>query len=78
MSVSCFPLKEEVLEYYVISISHCVAYQTIKVYLCGVQFFSHLHGWSSSRICDMMSLRYVAFGGVLVPVGYGPEDFLSL
>ena len=62
MSVSCFPLNEEVLEYYVISISRRVAYQTIKVYLCGIQFFSHLHGWSSVKICDMMRLRYLLRG----------------
>ena len=62
MSVSCFPLNEEVLEYYVISISRRVAYQTIKVYLCGIQFFSHLHGWSSFKICDMMRLRYLLRG----------------
>ena len=56
-----FPLEEHVLQRYVASLAHRVSYSTIKVYLCGLQFFSHMRGLTES-ISSMPRVYYLLRG----------------
>ena len=56
-----FPLNEFILQRYAVSVANRLAFKTIKVYLCGVQFFSFLIG-SNVRICSFPRLYYVLRG----------------
>ena len=56
-----FPLVERVLEYFVVVLARRVGYRTIRVYLCGVQQESLVHG-GSSLLREMHSLHYLVRG----------------
>ena len=56
-----FPLEEHVLQRYVASLAQRVSYSTIKVYLCGLQFFSHMRGLTES-ISSMPRVYYLLRG----------------
>ena len=53
-----FPLSEKILENFCTSLSARVAHKSIKVYLCGVQFWSKLQG-GTVLIKNMLRLEYV-------------------
>ena len=55
------PLDEEVLQRYVVSLARRLSYGTIKVYLCGVQYFSRMFGLPQS-ITSMVRLYYLLRG----------------
>ena len=61
VGVSPFPLDEGVLQYFVVSLARRVGYQSIRVYLCGVQQEGFIHG-GSSLLRDMHGLRYLVRG----------------
>ena len=52
------PLREHNLENFCVSLLTRVAHKSIKVYLCGVQFWSKMHG-DRTIIADMHRLEYV-------------------
>ena len=56
--VSPLPLREPVLEYFWVSLSSRISHKSIKVYLCGVQFWSKING-GSVLIENMHRLDYV-------------------
>ena len=56
-----FPLVEEHLELFVCSLARRLAYDSIKVYLCSVQFFATMNG-DRSKISSMSHLYYVLRG----------------
>ena len=60
-SCSMFPLIEYNLQRYVVSMANRIAFKTIKVYLCGVQFFSFLIG-CNVRLSSFPRLYYVLRG----------------
>ena len=60
-NVPPFPLSESVLENFCVFLQVKVAYKSIKVYLCGVQFYSYLNGYNE-EIADMDRLHYVLQG----------------
>ena len=58
LAIRPLPLSEPVLENFCVSLHHRVAYKSIRVYLCGVQFWSKLcGGWV--LIEHMPRLEYV-------------------
>ena len=59
--VPIFPLSESVLENFCVYLQVKVAYKSIKVYLCGVQYWSYLNGYNE-EIADMDRLHYVLQG----------------
>ena len=54
-------LNKEVLQRYVVSLARRLSYDTIKVYLCGVQYFSRMFGFSQ-LITSMVRLYYLLRG----------------
>ena len=56
--VSPLPLREPVLENFCVSLSSRISHKSIKVYLCGVQFWSKING-GSVLIENMLRLDYV-------------------
>ena len=56
-----FPLEESTLELYVCSLARKLAFSTIKTYLCSIQYYSILNGFST-RISSMDCLYYVLRG----------------
>ena len=55
------PVDEETLQRYVAYMATRVGYSTIKVYLCGIQYFSLMQGFSTS-ISGMNRLYYLLRG----------------
>ena len=55
------PLQEVILRRYVSSIGFRLAYKTIKVYLCGLQFWSIMTGFQC-RLSHMVRLSYTLRG----------------
>ena len=60
-SLPLFPLDENVVELYVCFLARRLAYQSIKVYLSALQFYSITNGYTA-RIGDMSHLYYVMRG----------------
>lgn len=60
-SVNPLPLSEVILENFSASLQSRVAYKTIKVYLCGVQFWAKLHCCPVLMV-DMHRLHYLLQG----------------
>ena len=60
-SLPLFPLDESILQRYVAYLCKSVSYQTIKVYLAGIQYHSHMSG-SKISITSMMRLYYLLRG----------------
>lgn len=60
-SLPLFPLDEPTLQRYVADLSKSVSYQTIKVYLAGIQYHSHMSG-SRISITSMVRLYYLLRG----------------
>ena len=61
IGVSPFPLNERTLQYFVVSLARRVGYQSIRVYLCGVQQESLVHG---GLCCSSICTGYIIlFGG---------------
>ena len=60
-AITPLPLREDTLELFVISLQHRLAYKSIKVYLCGIQFWSTMTGFTN-QIEDMARLDYVLRG----------------
>ena len=56
-----FPLTELHLEFFITSIARRLAYRTIKVYLCGLQYHSILRG-HTLRMSNMPRLYYLLRG----------------
>ena len=56
-----FPLHEAILEDFVVSLARRVGYRTLKVYLCGIQFASHVKGLPQ-LIIHMARLRIILRG----------------
>ena len=52
------PLSENILENFCVSLSNKISHKSIKVYLCGIQFFSKINGFRS-LIEHMLRLEYV-------------------
>ena len=61
MNVNMYPLNEMIMELFCVSLAARVGYKTIKVYLCGVQLSSVLHGFSQG-IRGMHRLHYLLRG----------------
>ena len=61
IGVSPFPLNERTLQYFVVSLARRVGYQSIRVYLCGVQQESLVHG-GSTLLKHMHGLHYLVRG----------------
>ena len=59
-AITPLPLSENIMEPFVVSLQH-LAYKSIKVYLCGVQFWSTISGFTN-QISDMDRLEYVLRG----------------
>ena len=59
--IPVLPIEEVVLENFASSMAHRVGFNTIKVYLCGIQTFSIVHR-CPVKIRDMTSLKYVLRG----------------
>lgn len=62
-----FPLSESTLELFVCSMARRLAFSSIKVYLCSVQFHATLNG-DNTRISDMSHLYYV-LRGIRISIG---------
>ena len=60
-SVSIFPLQEHTLQRYAAYMARLVSYKTIKTYLAGLQYHSHVSGWPTS-IKSMIRLYYLLRG----------------
>jgi hypothetical protein len=56
-----FPVREQVLENFCVSMAQRVGYLTLKVYCCAIQAFSRLRGFPEC-IKDMVRLPYVLRG----------------
>ena len=56
-----WPLQESVIEYFCVGLASSVGYKTIKVYLCGVQFYSRMAGFPQI-VAHMPRLPYVLRG----------------
>ena len=48
-SINPLPLAENIMEPFVISLQHRLAYKSIKVYLCGVQLWSTFSGFDNQN-----------------------------
>ena len=55
------PLSQHVLQFYVTQLARTVSYQTIKVYLAGLQFHSNVMGYQI-QLSNMQLLYYVLRG----------------
>ena len=60
-AINPLPLTENYMEPFVISLQHRLAYKSIKVYLCGVQFWSTMCGFDN-QISEMARLEYILRG----------------
>jgi hypothetical protein len=61
MAVPALPLCPNVVELFTVSLARRVGHDSIKVYLCGVQFYSIMAGFPQ-LIADMTKLQYVLRG----------------
>ena len=60
-SLVSLPLSQSTLMFYVTSIARRLAYKSIKVYLCGIQFHSNVLGFTQ-QISHMQQLYYIMRG----------------
>ena len=60
-AINPLPLCENIMEPFVVSLQHRLAYKSSKVYLCGVQYWSTISGFTN-EIADMARLEYVLRG----------------
>ena len=61
LSTHIFPISEINLQLFVMSLASRVKFNTVKVYLCGIQYESIVRGYTN-KISSMSKLHYVMRG----------------